>query len=279
MKIIITENQLKKILLNENQYTKSNVTFNDIWFCNKVVKCDENQDRDDSPLYLVQQRLIEELNKNPETKKWVIKKDFTADKSFGPTTAKAIGMYYTNGEREFECPVNIGPKLLKKLGFEPPEELTEDEKILAVTLTMEMSSYNENEIKAISNVIANRSYIRNIPVVDIVKSCNKKNICQFSGWNDYKGEDVDTVICKERSYEDDSWETAVKYAKLLLSGANFSDNTNGATHYYNPNDPDVKKNPPNWGEGFDTWVPHIKLIHSYGRDTTTNWAKKPVKRK
>ena len=68
-----------------------------------------------------------------------------------------------------------------------------------------MSSDDENEIKAISNVIANRSYIRNISVVDIVKSCNKKNICQFSKWNDYKGEDVDTVICKERSYEDDSW--------------------------------------------------------------------------
>ena len=226
----------------------------------------------------MQQRLIKELNKNTKTQNWVKDNNFKPDKSFGPTTAKAIGMYYTNGEREFECPVNIGPKLLKKLGFEKPETLTKEEKTLAVTLTMEMSSDNENEIKAISNVIANRAYIRNKSVVDIVKSCNKKNICQFSGWNDYKGEDVDTVICEERSYEDDSWETAVKYAKLLLSGANFSDNTDGATHYYNPNDTYVKENPPNWGEGYDTWVPHIKLIHSYGRDTTTKWAENPVKR-
>ena len=277
MKIIITENQLKKILLNESQYIKSNVTFNDIWFCNKVVECGEDQDKDDSPLYLVQQSLIEELNKTPKTKKWVTDNGFTADKSFGPTTAKAIGMFVEGVE--YKCPVSIGPNLLTNLGFEKPETLTKEEKILAVTLTMEMSSDDKDEIKAISNVIANRSYIRNISVVDIVKSCNKKNICQFSGWNNYKGEDVDTVICKERSYEDDSWETAVKYAKLLLSGANFSDNTNGATHYYNPNNPDVKKNPPKWGEGFDTWVPHIKLIHSYGRDTTTNWAKNPVIRK
>ena len=270
MKIIITENQLKKILLNENTYTKSNVTFNDIWFCNKVVKCDENQDRDDSPLYLVQQRLIEELNNDPKTEDWVTDNGFTADKSFGPTTAKAIGMYYTNGERVFECPVNIGVKLLTKLGFDPPEELTKDEKILAVTLTMEMSSNNENEIKAISNVIANRADKRKMSVVDISLESS-----QFSGWNDYKGADVDTVICKERSYEDDSWETAVKYAKLLLSGANFTDNTNGATHYYNP----AVIIPP-WGKGSIGWVSHeLDLIHEFGRDTKTNWAKKPVKRK
>ncbi len=274
MKIIITENQLKKILLNENTYTKSNVTFNDIWFCNKVVKCDENQDRGDSPLYLVQKRLIEELNKNTKTKKWVKDNNFKPDKSFGPTTAKAIGMYYTNGEREFECPVNIGPKLLKKLGFEPPEELTEDEKILAVTLTMEMSTDNEKEIKAISNVIANRSYIRNMTPVEVVLES-----FQFSGWNQYEGVNVDTVMCKERSYNKKSWKTALKYAKLLSSGTNFSDNTNGATHYYNPNNPDVIKNPPNWGEESKTWVPHIKLIHSYGRDTTTKWGKNSIKRK
>ena len=38
MKIIITENQLEKLILSENTYTKSDVTFNDIWFCNKMVK-------------------------------------------------------------------------------------------------------------------------------------------------------------------------------------------------------------------------------------------------
>ena len=275
MKIIITENQLEKLILLENTYTNSDITFNDIWYCNKQLKCYDKQLSDNSPLYLVQKRLLEELNKNSNTKKWVTDNNFTTDKSFGPTTAKAIGMYYTNGDRVFECPVNIGPKLLTKLGFEPPEELTEDEKILAVTLTMEMSSYDENEIKAISNVIANRSYIRNKSVVDIVKSCNKKNICQFSGWNDYKGEDVDTVICEERSYEDDSWETAVKYAKLLLSGANFSDNTDGATHYYNP----AVIIPPWGGEDNPNWVSHeLGLIHEFGREIKTSWAKNPVKR-
>ena len=273
MKIIITENQLKKILLNENTYTKSDLTFNDIWFCNKMVKCYKKQDSDNSPLYLVQKRLLEELNKNSNTEKWPTDNNFTTDKSFGPTTAKAIGMYYTNGKREYECPVNIGRNLLTKLGFEPPEELTEDEKKLAITLTMEMSSDKENEIKAISNIIANRAYIRDMGPVDVVLESS-----QFSGWNKYGSTDVDDVMCKERSYNKKSWKTAVKYAKLLLSGANFLDNTKGATHYYNTNDPYVKKNPPNWGEKSKTWVPHIKLIHSYGRDTTTKWAEKPVKR-
>lgn len=273
MKIIITENQLEKLILSENTYTKSDVTFNDIWFCNKMVKCYEKQDSDKSPLYLVQIRLIEELNKNSKTKKWVTDNYFTSDKSFGTTTAKAIGMYYTNGDREFECPVNIGPKLLTKLGFEKPEALTKEEKILAITLTMEMSINNENEIKAISNVIANRSYIRNMSPVEVVLEPY-----QFSGWNKYGGVDVDEVMCKERSHNKKSWKTAIKYAKLLLSGTNFSDNTKGATHYYNPNNPDVIKNPPNWGEDSKDWVPHIKLIHSYGRDTTTKWGKTPIKR-
>jgi len=274
MKIIITENQLKKILLNENTYTKSDLTFNDIWFCNKMVKCYKEQDSDNSPLYLVQKRLLEELNKNPKTKKWVIDNNFNPDKSFGPTTAKAIGMYYTNGEREYKCPVNIGSKLLTKLGFIPPEVLTEDEKILAVTLTMEMSTNNEKEIKAISNIIANRAYERNMSPVEVVLESS-----QFSGWNKYDSTDVDDVMCKERSYNKKSWKTSVKYAKSLLSGANFSDNTKGATHYYNTKNPDVIKNPPNWGEESVTWVPHITLIHSYGRDTTTKWGKKPVIRK
>ena len=273
MKIIITENQLEKLILLENTYTNSDITFNDIWYCNKQLKCYDKQLSGDSPLYLVQGRLIEKLNKNTKTKKWVTDNDFTPDKSFGPTTAKAIGMYYTNGDRVFECPVNIGPKLLTKLGFEKPEKLTNEEKIIAITLTMEMSKDNENEIKAISNVIANRSHIRNMSPVEVVLESS-----QFSGWNKYGSTDVDDVMCKEKSYNKKSWKTAVKYAKLLLSGANFSDNTKGSTHYYNPNNPDVIKNPPNWGEESNTWVPHIKLIHSYGRDTTTKWAKKPVKR-
>ena len=268
MKIIITENQLEKLILLENTYNNSDITFNDIWYCNKLLKCFDEQLSDDSPLYLVQKRLIEKLNKYTKTKKWVTDNGFTSDKSFGPTTAKAIGMYYTNGGREFECPVNIGPKLLTKLGFEKPETLTKEEKILAITLTMEMSKDNENEIKAISNVIANRNSIGRGSMVDIVLEPY-----QFSGWNKYGGVDVDVVICKERSYNEKSWKTAVKYAKLLLNGAKFSDNTKGATHYYNPN-----KVEPTWGEKSETWVPHIKHIHSYGRDTATKWAKKPVKR-
>ena len=273
MKIIITENQLEKLILLENTYNNSDITFNDIWYCNKLLKCFDEQLSDNSPLYLVQKRLIEELNKYTKTKKWVTDNGFTSDKSFGPTTAKAIGMYHTNGDREFECPVNIGPKLLTKLGFEKPETLTKKEKILAITLTMEMSKNNENEIKAISNVIANRNSIGRGSMVDIVLEPY-----QFSGWNKYGGVDVETVMCKEKSHNKESWKTAIKYAKLLLSGKNFSDNTNGSTHYYNPNNPDVIENPPNWGEESNTWVPHIKLIHSYGRDTTTKWAKKPVKR-
>ena len=267
MKIIITENQLKKIIISEGDVNKDSITLNDIWYCFKKLRHGNFQTKKSSPLKKVQTKL---KNKFP---KYAEEIDFRPDNDFGDKTSKMIGKLFNIKFNDLSS-VEIGSKTLEKLGFSPPKELTEDEKILAITLTMEMSSDKENEIKAISNVIANRAYIRNMSPVDVVLESS-----QFSGWNKYGNLDVNSVLCKEKSYNKKSWETAIKYAKLLLSGAGFTDNTNGATHYYNPNNPDVIKNPPNWGKDSDTWVPHVELVHLYGRDTTTNWAKKPVKRK
>ena len=74
----------------------------------------------------------------------------------------------------------------------------------------------------------------------------------------------------DRYQNRDSWDLAVKYAKLLSKDGNFSDNTKGATHYYNPN-----KIEPDWGQKRKTWISHPPkgLDHIFGRDTTTKWSK------
>ena len=170
--------------------------------------------------------------------------------------------------------VSIGPITLEKLGFKKPDSLTLDELIVALTLVMEQAKPNESEIKGIANVIANRQSIGNhgSSMVDVVLKQS-----QFSEWNDFQpvSRDKETIrnIMKNRPKDDryqnrDSWDLAVKYAKLLSQGGNFVDNTGGSTHYYNPD-----KVSPSWGpeKSPKTWK-FIKTIgnHNFGRDGSTS---------
>ena len=98
---------------------------------------------------------------------------------------------------------------------------------------------------------------------------------QFSLWNAYqnlsKSKMIDAVMEKRRPENNKHWEYSVYLSKKLLSGANLTDVTKGATHYFNP-----KIVTPRWAKG-NNWVEHnIGLIHTFGRDTKTNWAKSPV---
>ena len=275
MKIIVTENQLKKIVLNEDVLgiiNRDDIKLNDIWYGLDKLRYGDMQSTNNSPLKQVQKRL---LNYNKELKDYGEDIGFSADNDFGPSTAKMIGKLFGKTYKDLES-VSIGPLTLSKLGFKKPTNLSVDEFIVAITLAMEYSKESEVDIKAIANVIANRNAAGRGNVVDVVLDSS-----QFSGWNKFQPvtinmKTIKKALRKGRYHNRNSWNLAIKYAKLLLSGANFSDNTEGATHYYNPTNPDVLKNPPKWGKKYDTWIPHPPkgLKHIFGRDGTSNWSKK-----
>ena len=266
MKVKITENQLRKIIISEESLgdiNKNSVTLNDIWYGFEKLKHGDYQTKESSPLKKVQTKL---KNKFPKYAKEI---GFRADNDFGDRTSKMIGKLFDIKFNDLSS-VEIGPKTLEKLGFEKPKELSLNEKMIAMTLAMEKWGDDEEEIKAISNVIANRSSAGRGTVVDIILEPS-----QFSGWDDYQpikknDEYINQILRDKRYMNRPSWDTAVKYAKLLLSGAKFNDNTNGATHYYNP-----KKVSPNWGRGSKYWKEHTTegLEHVYGKDTKANWSK------
>lgn len=274
MKIIVTENQLKKIVLKEDILgiiNRDDIKLNDIWYSLDKLKYGDMQSANNSPLKQVQKRL---LNYNEELKEYGEDIGFKADNDFGPSTAKMIGKLFGVTFKDLST-VEIGPKTLTKLGFKKPTNLSVDEFIVAITLAMEYRKESEVDIKAIANVIANRNAAGRGNVVDVVLDSS-----QFSGWNKYQPvtsnmKTIKKVLRTGKYHNRDSWDLAIKYAKLLLSGANFSDNTKGATHYYNPTNPDVLKNPPEWGKESDTWIPHPPkgLKHIFGRDGESNWAK------
>jgi hypothetical protein len=275
MKIIVTENQLKKIVLKEDILgiiNRDDIKLNDIWYGLDKLRYGDMQSANNSPLKQVQKRL---LNYNEELKEYGADIGFKADNDFGPSTAKMIGKLFGKTYKDLKS-VSIGPLTLSKLGFKKPTNLSVDEFIVAITLAMEYSKESEVDIKAIANVIANRKAAGRGNVVDVVLDSS-----QFSGWNKFQPvtsnmKTIKKALRKDRYHNRDSWDLAIKYAKLLLSGANFPDNTEGATHYYNPTNPDVLKNPPEWGKESDTWIPHPPkgLKHIFGRDGKSNWSKK-----
>ena len=265
--------------LNESS-KPSSCTMRDIWRGYCTLHFGDRQIGKNSPLYLIQARLVEILNSDQKTRDWVSKNGFKPDNDFGKMTANAIGLA-TNG-KIFSNPTNlaIGPNTLKKLGFKEPPTYTFEVKALATTLAIESGdTATEDEIKAIANIIANRRFAINkyrssnkLSYVDIVMEPS-----QFSLWNAYQSKDrekmVDRAMKGWRPENRKNWGLAVKYARLLLKGADFKDNTGGATHYYNP---EVAS--PDWANT-EHWVDHkLNLIHKFGRDTLTNWSKNPVKR-
>ena len=241
MKILLTEEQFNK-LLNEDilgVINRDDITFNDLWYGFDTFKHGFMQSKKDSPLIQIQQKLYDKFPEYADEIK------FKPDNDFGDKTSLMIGKLFNT---QLSLPV----------------------KIVAMTLAMEKYSNDKEEIKAIANVIANRSSAGQGSILDIVLK-NK----QFSGWNPYQPVKIDeksiNQIMKDKRYMNrPSWDNAVKYAKLLLKGANFNDNTEGATHYYNPS-----KVNPSWGKKSKYWISHGPegLDHEFGRDTKTPWAK------
>lgn len=270
MKVYLTEKQLEKLIINEEtlgDIQKDYISLNDIWYGFDKLYHGDFQSTNDGPLHLVQQKLEEKF---PKYAKEI---GFYPDKDFGDRTSKMIGKLFDVKFNDLSS-VSIGPKTLSKLGFKKPDSLTLEELILAINFVMEESENKESDIKGIANVILNRSKAGRGSVVDVVLEPQ-----QFSGWNKHQPvkRDSKTIrnIMKNRPKNDryqnrNSWDLAVKYAKLLSKGGNISDNTKGATHYYNPN----KVEPP-WGQKSKTWIPHPPkgLDHIFGRDTTTKWSK------
>lgn len=242
---------------------RDDITLNDIWYGFERFRHGYTQSQPNSPLMQIQKRLLE---KNPEFGKKI---GFIPDNDFGDKTSKMVGALFG---KKIDNPksVEIGPVTLTKLGFKKPPTLPLNVKIVAMTLSMEKYNNEPEEIKAIANIIANRSKSGRGSILDVVLEDS-----QFSGWNAYQPvkkteENINSIMKDKRYMNRPSWDTAVKYAKLLLSGANFTDNTKGATHYYNPS-----KVTPNWGRGSSGWAEHPPkgMSHVFGRDTKSNWAK------
>ena len=263
MKILIREAQLVKLLSEDGVINRDYITLNDIWYGFEKFKHGDMQSKSDSPLLQIQKKLYEKFPEYSEEIK------FIPDNDFGDKTSNMVGKLYDTTFKDLSS-VEIGPNVLSKLEFKKPPTLTLPIKILAMTLAMEKYSNDIEEIQAIANIIANRSSAGRGSVIDVVLK-NK----QFSGWNDYqpvkKEEGYINKIMRERRYMNrPSWDTAVKYAKLLLGGGSFEDNTKGATHYYNPS-----KVNPSWGKNSKYWIGHGPegLDHEFGRDTKSNWSK------
>ena len=267
--------------ISESSRGIKKATMADLWRGYETLNYGDMQ-LGESPLYLVQNRLIKKLKSKESTKNWPAKNKFTADNDFGPTTARALGLVLTGSEFKNPSNVKIGRNTLTKLGFKPLPNYSTNIKILATTLSVESGpDSSKKEIIAIANIIKNRKKARNqynidrgskrrFSVIDIVIDPS-----QFSLWNAYQNlsrkEMVDKVMERRRPENNSNWEYSVYVANKLLSGSSLTDITKGATHYYNP-----KIVTPSWAKK-KSWVNHnLDLIHVFGRDTLTNWAKTPV---
>jgi hypothetical protein len=277
-------NKFNKWLTSINESTNvTAITLIDIWRGYETLNYGEYQLNNDSVLKQVQNRLIEILNtSNP---KWVKSNGFKADNDFGSKTSRALGLVVTGKEFINHNEVSIGPNTLTKLGFKKPVTYSNNIKILATTLSVESGPNSTNkEVDAIANVIVNRKKARNryakkrgeskrFSVIDITIDSS-----QFSLWNAYQNSDklkmINAVMKRRRPENNTNWNYCVGVAKKMLSVSSIKDVTSGATHYYNSKCKGCDVPP--WGEG-KYWVEHkIGLIHTFGRDTKTNWAKLPV---
>ena len=265
MRILVTENQFSKLLLREEEGWRTDITLNDIWYGLNTLKYGDHQVSENSALKQIQYKLY---NKFPEYSKKI---EFKPDNDFGDKTSKMIAKLFETTYTDLKS-IKIGRKVLKKLGFTEPKIPSLDEKIIAITLSMEKSHDEEEELKAISNVISNRSEFKPSLGGDVIKTVLERN--KFSGWNKYqpiKSNDVNQInkiMRMENSINKPSWNTSIKYAKKLISGGKLDDNTYGATHYYNPDVYGI----PEWGEGHPDWIPHLKYgKHHFGRSTSSWW--------
>lgn len=273
------------IAINEQQQQQT-YTIRDIWRGYDKIKFGDRQFGGNSAISQIQKKLIEKLNANPKTKKWVIDNKFKPDNDFGNLTIRALGLVLTGSEFKNPKTVEVGPNTLRKLGFDTPPIYSTPIRILATTLTVEAGvEGTSDEVLAIANVILNRRFAKNKYSREIKKSDKRYSVLdivleegQFSLWNGYGNIDREDKVNKAmkqwRPENGKNWKYAVTIAKKMLSTEAIQDTTKGSTHYYNP-----KLVKPTWGAGNNKWVSNnLGLIHSFGRDTSIAWAKEPVKR-
>lgn len=269
--------------INEQSNKQKRITFIDMWRGYDTLKYGDQQEGENSPLYLIQKRLIKKLNSKESTRDWAKDNKFKADNDFRGKTLRALGLVLSGKEYK-DIKTEIGKKTLKLLGFTEPKLYSLNIKILATTITVEAGASGKNEMRAIANIIYNRKKAINNYRKNVIKKGSMLNVIdvalsknQFSLWNIYqkysKEEMVKRAMKRWRPENSNYWEYAVKLAKILLMISIFADNTKGATHYYNP-----KIVTPSWAKG-KSWISHnLKTVHDFGRDTKTNWAKNPVSR-
>jgi hypothetical protein len=241
MKIIITENQLKKLVLESDTPCPSNkeedkiITVSDLkngekislGYCNGSSK---------SAIVFVQKKL-----KEMGYLKWNGDLGY-----FGKLTLNSLCKFLRY--EECEESIKIGKKTIEKLENEEDsprslfDELNETEKVLVCTLIGEAGGEDNpyEGMQAVANVLNNRAEINhekrgNTPYKQAL------NPSQYSMWNSYNSgkKKIEDIY---KLYEDhDEMENAIKIVNSINS---IKDITEGSTHYYNSNKTDGF--PKNW---------------------------------
>lgn len=198
---------------------------------------------------------------------------FTPDGEFGPTTANAIAQVL-GIQLNDPTTLAIGPRVLTKLGFKKPEVLQLSTKVLAATIAGEGMG-DKNDMKAIANVILNRSITRKIKPTAVALEPK-----QFSMWNQISGSDLESKTNNvidtwggglKSAGNIQYWMYAIELAKQIEQKT-LTDNTAGATHYFTGQRP-------YWANTKVGYIKHATIgSHEYGRDTSIAWAKNPVQR-
>lgn len=230
MKIIITERQLRKIILEsdspcpDGKKEDTLITVEDLkggktlglGYCNSSI---------DSAIVYVQKKL-----KDSGNLKWGGKLGY-----FGDMTLKALCGFL--GYTDCEKSIKIGKNTIKKLENEKDsakslfDELNKTEKVLVCTLLGEAGGEDNpyEGMQAVANVLNNRATINhekrgNTPYKQALSPS------QYSMWNTYNsGEKKIEDIYK--LYENhDEMKNAIKIANSVNS---IKDITEGSTHYYN----------------------------------------------
>ena len=276
MKIIITENQLKRLILESNSPCPENkkedtlITINDLKNGKTIKKgyCNSNED---SAVVYIQSRLkeLDKLN-------WSGKLGY-----FGNKTVDALCDFlgYTSCPDTMEYGIKTikaleeGKKTKKSLF----DNLSEEDKDVVTTLIAEAGGEDNpyEGMQAVANIIKNRINSREFSKYKTPQEQVINNKYDFSCWNDYtvkKSKTKEEVYKMWNVKEHKQLKNAIEITKNIYS---LSDITDGATHYYNP-----KKTggfPKNWKKKkkyksnknyiwYEEWEP-IKKIgnHNFGK--------------
>ncbi len=232
MKIIITENQLKRLILESDTPCPSNkeedklITVSDLKNGEKISLGYCNGDSK-SAIVFVQEKL-----KDMGHLKWGGDLGY-----FGKLTLNSLCEFL--GYEECEESIKIGKKTIEKLKNERDsakslfDKLNRTEKVLVCTLLGEAGGEDNpyEGMQAVANVLNNRAKINhekrgNTPYKQAL------NPSQYSMWNTYNSgkKKIEDIY---KLYENhDEMKNAIKIANSINS---IKDITGGSTHYYNSN--------------------------------------------